>query len=171
MRPFGKVQATTKSSVARAAALGASQEELLKGTLETLLETSRADRVGVWLEEPGEADTLRGVVRERGAGETRREWTRLAMALPFLRPLYLRGESVEQDLGGSGAEALVGVMVEMRRAVWMPVRQDDRTLGVLFAATSHRGNWLTAASLAVRCPRTDSHDEQPFRAARRVGPG
>lgn len=147
MRSFGKVQATTKTSVARAAAGGASEEELLNRAVETMLEVSQADRVGVWLEESGEADTLRGVVCERGVEETPREWTRLAMALPFLRPLYLRGETVEQQLGNSRAEALIGPMMEMRRTVWVPVRQGGRTLGVLFAATRQRGNPLGAAAL------------------------
>ena len=147
MRPFGKVETRTKTSVARAAAGGASEEELLNRAVETMLEVSRADRVGVWLEEPGEADTLRGVVWERGTEETPREWARLAMALPFLRPLYLRGETVEQELGSSRTEALIGPMMEMRRAVWVPVRQGDHTLGVLFAATRQRGNPLATAAL------------------------
>jgi two-component system NtrC family sensor kinase len=69
------------------------------------------------------------------------------MALPFLRPLYLRGETVEQELGGSGVEALIGPMVEMRHAVWVPVRQGDRTLGVLFAGTPQRRNLLAATAL------------------------
>jgi signal transduction histidine kinase/ActR/RegA family two-component response regulator len=130
-----------------AAASGVSEEELLRHAVETMLEVSHADRVGVWVERTGDPDTLRGLVRERTAQAAPREWNRLAMALPFLRPLYVRGETLEQELAGPATETLIGPMLEMRRAVWVPLRQGDRTLGVLFAATRRRGTPLAAAAL------------------------
>lgn len=146
MRPFGKVETGTRTSLVRAAASGVSEEELLRHAVETMLEVSHADRVGVWVEKTGDPDTLRGLVRDR-TQDTPREWNRLAMALPFLRPLYVHGETLEQELAGPATETLIGPMLEMRRAVWVPLRQGDRTLGVLFAATRSRGTPLAAAAL------------------------
>ena len=67
MRPFTKGEGSRRGggSVAAAAVGGASQGGLLDQAVETLLQVTQGDRVGVWLEEPGGSDTLLGVVRDR----------------------------------------------------------------------------------------------------------
>src|SRR5271168_1916643 len=64
------------------------------------------------------------------------------------KPLCLRsGKSIEQDLQGSPATALIGPLVEMRCALWIPVARDGRLRGVLLAATRAKNEALPRAGL------------------------
>lgn len=149
MRPFTKGEGSRRGggSVAAAAVGGASQGGLLDQAVETLLQVTQGDRVGVWLEEPGGSDTLLGVVRDRSGNATPHEWTRLAADLPFLRPVYARGRTHEPVLVGGQSEALIGPMLEMQQAAWVPIRQREHAVGVVFAATRRRGNSFSAVPL------------------------
>jgi signal transduction histidine kinase/CheY-like chemotaxis protein len=125
--------------VARAAAEGASREELVQEALHTLsLETS-ADRYGVWIE-PQRAQreetpfplTFRGMIWEKGVEMTPAEWARLSPEFPLPQELFA-GKSVEQDLDKLPARPMLGPLVEMRTAVWVPVARSGRLWGVLLA--------------------------------------
>jgi two-component system NtrC family sensor kinase len=149
MRSFGKVTNSKKSScsVAGAALQAASREELLEQVANSLLEETQADRVGVWVEGVGSDRTLRGLVRDRGGSLTPHEWAQLSLGLPFLQQVYLRGQALEQMLEETQEKALIGPLVEMRQAVWVPARRGEHTFGVLLAATRQHREGFSAAAL------------------------
>jgi PAS domain S-box-containing protein len=142
----------TGRGVARAAVEGASREELIREALHQLSPGEHAQRFGVWLEcahlaETGGPATFRGSVQD-GAGEaTPAEWGRLSPEATLPQELLLGGKSVEQDLGNSGQSALIGPLVGMRRALWVPVTRKQRLRGVLLAATARKNGALSQVLL------------------------
>jgi len=136
--------------VARAAVEGASREELIREVLHQLSPGEHAERFGVWLEcartsEPDGPASFRGSVQDRAGEETPAEWGRLSPEATLPQELLMGGKSVEQDLGNSGECALIGPLVGMRRALWVPVTRKQRLRGVLLAATARKsGAWPRA---------------------------
>ena len=138
-----------KRGVARAAVEGASREELMREALHTLAKDSRADRIGVWLE-PSPATAadlhgptcLRGLIWEPGAQSTPAEWERLSLEAPLPQDLLAGAKSVEQELNGSSQCPLIGPLVELRRAVWIPVESKGQLRGVLLAGTRSKQGTL-----------------------------
>ncbi len=142
-----------EKGVARAAAEGASREELMREAMRVLSKHSDADRLGVWLEpqlgqkeETSFPPSFRGMIWERGVEATPAEWARLSQEFPLPRELFT-GKSVEQDPGGPPARPMLGPLTEMRRAVWVPIGRTGRLRGVLLAGTRARQRVLPQALL------------------------
>ncbi len=142
-----------EKGVARAAAEGASREELMREAMRVLSKDSDADRLGVWLEpqlgqkeETSFPPSFRGMIWERGVEATPAEWARLSPEFPLPQELFT-GKSVEQDPGGPPARPMLGPLTEMRRAVWVPVGRTGRLRGVLLAGTRARQGVLPQALL------------------------
>jgi signal transduction histidine kinase/ActR/RegA family two-component response regulator len=142
MKVWGKKEESqhTKRGVARAALEGASHQELLAELLQGLAEERFADRLGVWIDgarstEDEVSSGFSGVVLDRDREATPTEWTRLSPEVALPPELLRSGKSFEQDLEGSSTSALIGPLVEMRRAFWVPVEKNGRLRGVLLAAT------------------------------------
>ncbi|HEV3375448.1 MAG TPA: ATP-binding protein [Candidatus Acidoferrum sp.] len=142
-----------EKGVARAAAEGASREELVWEALRRLsLETS-ADRFGVWIEpQPAQREensfplSFRGAIWEKGVEATPAEWARLSPEFPLPQELF-SGKSVELDLDKPPARPMLGPLVEMRVAVWAPVARSGRLLGVLLACARTKQRALPRALL------------------------
>ena len=141
MRVWGKVPETNRetTSVARAAAEGKSRDDLLKVAVARLAASRQADRFGVWLE-PGEQDfhsrdsgTFHGVVVERDGAATPPEWARLSPEPPVPAELLLGLRMAEQQLGHAKGGAMIGALVEMKSAMWVPVKTNGHLRGVVFA--------------------------------------
>jgi hypothetical protein len=142
-----------EKGVARAAVEGASREELMREAMRILSKDSDADRLGVWLEpQPAQKEeaafplTFRGMIWERGVEATPAEWARLSPEFPLPQELFT-GKSVEQDLEEPPSRPMLGPLMEMRRAVWVPVGRTGRLRGVLLAGTRARQGVLPQALL------------------------
>jgi signal transduction histidine kinase/ActR/RegA family two-component response regulator len=132
-------QGLASRGVARSAATGIAGPELVRQAVQFLLASAEADRIGVWMDvEPEPATThgiggFRGIVRDRDGETTPAEWERLSPEASLPLHLLSSGKSVEQDLDGAPDQLIFGVLVEIKRAVWVPVESRGRLRGVLLA--------------------------------------
>ena len=117
------------ASVARAALAGGSHEGLVREALRALTQVPRPDRVGIWLEpednpqSPNEiSGAFHGFVSDRVAGEEcPPEWKFLSVEPPLPEQLLLRAEPFDQNLDDAVRNAVIGQLVGLRRAIWVPV--------------------------------------------------
>jgi signal transduction histidine kinase/CheY-like chemotaxis protein len=125
------------------------QPDPIRGAVRALLAADQVDRAGVWTDE-GNVDShspqglalFRGIVAERDGDGTPSEWTRLSLeALPFLSPLA-GGRAVQQDLDGTTDQPMLGALLELQRAVWVPVGTRGRLRGVVLAGTRRKHGTL-----------------------------
>jgi CheY-like chemotaxis protein len=142
-----------EKGVARAAAEGASRQELVREAIRILSKKSDADRLGVWIEpQPAQKEetsfplSFRGMVWEKGVEVTPSEWARLSPEFPLPQELFA-GKSVEQDLDGSPARPMLGPLMEMQRAVWVAIGRRGHLRGVLLAGTRTKQGALPRALL------------------------
>ena len=76
---------------------------------------------------------FRGIVADRDGQATPSEWERLSPEAPLPVELLNDGQSVEQELNGAPDQLILGALVDLRRAVWVPVEIGGRLRGVLLA--------------------------------------
>ncbi len=147
MRVWGKKaeEETHGCSVARAALAGASRWELLREALKSLTQDQHADRVGVWLEPDGSAESAKelsgafhGLVWDRIHSDTPREWRNLSVEPPLPEELWLTGRTVEQEFAASSAKPLIGQLVGLRRALWIPVATRNLVKGLILLGSKGR---------------------------------
>jgi signal transduction histidine kinase/FixJ family two-component response regulator len=131
--------------VARTAARRIARRDLIQEAVQSLLVTTKADRIGAWMESvdaerlPGCAFAgFRGIVADRDGETTPSEWERLSPEAPLPLDLLKSRKSVEQVLGGATDQTILGALVEMRRAAWVPVEIRGRLRGVLLAGSRKR---------------------------------
>jgi signal transduction histidine kinase/FixJ family two-component response regulator len=129
--------------LARAALDGASRKELLREALKRLAQQGRSCRVGVWLEKDSNggpqnefAAGFRGMVWDRGSTETPQEWTQLSVEPPLPEQLLLRGKTAEQDLQASPPNPILGLLVGLRHALWVPIERKEQLKGVILAGSA-----------------------------------
>ena len=128
--------------MARAAVAGVSRKDLLKEALKALGKEGNADRIGVWMEpEPGSSSLkegtgeLQGLVWDQENGEMPGEWAHLSVEPPLPEESLLAGESVEQDLEAVPARPVIGPLVELRRATWVPIKRNGHLKGIILAGS------------------------------------
>jgi len=137
--------------VSRAALLGASREELLREAVKKLVGLGGADRIGVWLETdahsapPEETSgVLHGLVWDAESSQTPLEWAQLSLEAPFPEELWKGTKSVEQNLQNAPERPVIGPLIGLRLALWVPIASMGRLRGVLLAGS--RGKQLTVSS-------------------------
>jgi signal transduction histidine kinase/ActR/RegA family two-component response regulator len=142
------------ATVVRGAVEGKPRHDLLRDAVRTLLASGRADRVGVWIEsvegdsgDSSEVSSFRGVVADKDGDATPAEWSRLSPEAPLPVKLLIGLQTVEQEPAGSPGEPLIGAVVEMQSALWVPVQMHGRLRGVLFAGGRKRQAHLPRAVL------------------------
>jgi len=154
MKVWGKKEESqpTRRGIAQAALEGASHAELVAELLQLFADDHTVDRLGVWIEcsRSGEWEeegpgSFRGAVLDRDREATPAEWTRLSPEAALPPEILRSGRSFEQDLEASSASALIGPLVEMRRALWVPVAKNGRLRGVLLAATRGKNRSFSQA--------------------------
>src|SRR3989475_11562128 len=148
MRLFGRGEkkSGTGRTVAEAAIAGASREELIQAAMQQLRDQLRADRLGVWLAEASGPGDFRGIVWASQQEPTPASWTRLSPEISyFLKPLTAAERSAQSSfpvtaerstLDISPDTPILGPLVEMRRALWVPVERHGHWQGLLVAASS-----------------------------------
>lgn len=112
---------------------GASHEGLVQEALRALTQGPCPDRVGVWLEPDAKAQSpselsgaFHGLIWDRSTREgiapgCPPEWKILSLEPPIPDQLLLRPEPFEQNLDDSVRNAVIGQLVGLRRALWVPV--------------------------------------------------
>ena len=139
--------------MARAAAEGRVRQDLLKEAIKTLLASGQADRVGVWVEiadlvaDSSQHSSFRGIVAERDGETTPAEWSRLSPQPPLPAELLGSLRTVEQDVDGSPDKPMIGALIEMRRALWVPLQVHAQLRGILFAGCRKKQARLPRALL------------------------
>src|SRR5579859_2708147 len=141
MRIWGKKAEGSKgsASVAAVALAGSSHEGLVREALGALTQSPCPDRVGVWREpepnahSPSElSGAFHGLVWDRTAREEcPPEWKILSLEPPLPEQLLLRTEPFEQNLDDSVRNAVIGQVVGLRRALWVPVADQSRARGLV----------------------------------------
>jgi hypothetical protein len=147
MKMWSKKTNTSAISAACAAGQELSLHKLLRQTLYKLASDSRTDRVGVWLEaadtERGETSTgpgtgaFRGIVWDRQCEILPLEWQRLSPQAPIPHEALAGGHTVEQKLD-HGALPVIGPLLDLQRAVWVPVERKGRLRGILLAGNRNK---------------------------------
>jgi signal transduction histidine kinase len=156
MKMWSKKKKPSAISAACAAGQELSLHKLLRKTLYKLASDGRTDRVGVWLEaadtERAEASTspgtgaFRGIVWDRQFQNIPVEWQRLSAEPPLPHEALAAGESVEQRLDHD-ALPIIGPLLELQRAMWVPVKRRGRLRGILLAGSRHKYGKLPAEAL------------------------
>jgi len=140
MKVWAKKRETALSGpgVARTALSGASHKELLQEALSALTQNDSADRVGVWLDPSsplprpiGFSSALHGLVWDRGNPDTPKEWRALSLEPPLPDELLLAQQAVHQDLAALPANLLIGPLMGLRYAFWVPVAGKEQIRGLI----------------------------------------
>lgn len=129
--------------VAQAALAGASREELLREALNSLTREERLDRAGIWLEPDASAESgkelsgaFRGLAWDRALPDPPPEWRNLSVEPPLPNELWTAGKTVEQEFAPSSGEAVIGQLVGLRRALWIPVATRNQVKGLILLGSS-----------------------------------
>jgi len=156
MRVWGKMSAGPRHTigVARAALAGKGQHDLLSEAVQTLLATGEADRFGAWVEfaddasgDPARITSFRGIVADTENDPTPGEWSRLSPEPPLPQQLLVDLQTVEQELTDPAERVMIGTLIEMRRALWVPLVLHGHLRGVLFAGQRRKQAPLPRALL------------------------
>jgi len=140
--------------VARAAVAGKGQHDLLSEAVHTLLVSGQADRFGAWVEfaadSSGDANhinSFRGIVGDTENDSIPAEWSRLSPEPPLPQQLLVGLQTVEQELTDPSERVMIGTLIEMRRALWVPLVSHGHLRGVLFAGQRKKQAHLPRALL------------------------
>ena len=145
MRIWGKTAEKVRSGrgVVRAALDGASRRELLREALKALSQQGSTGRFGVWLEADSNASPqhenaagFHGMVWDRGNLETPQEWALLSLEPPLPDELLLQGKTVEQDLEAFPSNPIIGPLVGLRHATWVPIETKEQLRGVILSGST-----------------------------------
>lgn len=132
------------ASVARVALAGATEEELLREALRALCEPPHPDRLGIWLEPDARTwsanhsfGAFHGLVWDRTAKEDCPSgWGFLSLEPPLPAELLDAGKPFEQDLEDASHGAVIGQLVGLRRALWVPVADQTRVRGLILLGST-----------------------------------
>ncbi|MBZ5702827.1 MAG: response regulator [Acidobacteriia bacterium] len=158
--------------MAQAAAAGVAREELLQIALRVLRERIPADRIGVWLREAQGEAAFRGSVWDASQAATPEVWNRLSPEFPPLSKFAVQGQSVEQVLDSSLGMPTIGPLVEMQRALWVPLQAQGCWQGMILVASRRRQGEFPraaveslAAELALALTLEESKEQSGARHA------
>jgi hypothetical protein len=113
----------------------------IRQAIETLRTLEGLDRIAVWLEpELSEQDSSSpvvfiGDVWESDGGQSPAEWTRLSADAPLPRGIFERGKAVESQLPELTGSPMLGVLLGLRRALWVPISGRQLVRGLLLVGT------------------------------------
>jgi signal transduction histidine kinase/FixJ family two-component response regulator len=165
------------SSVARAALAGASHEELLREALKTLTPNVSADRIGAWLvpdSTPGRihefSPAFQGLVWDSAGQDCPREWMNLSLEPPLPEELLIGEKPIELNLEASPENTVIGQLVGLRHAMWIPVASRHQVKGLILVGSkgkplsdAHERAGSVAAELALAL---ELEDQQSFARVR-----
>lgn len=141
--------------IAGAALACAARKELVREGLKILQKDQLVDRVGIWLEPDENSPSgmafpgaFHGLVWDRAGTEAcPREWSLLSLEPPFPEEPLVHGKPFEQDLADSLRNPVIGQLVGLRRALWLPVTDQIRVKGLILLG-SKGGSLASSLELA-----------------------
>jgi hypothetical protein len=89
---------------------------------------------------------FRGIVWDRQFQNVPTEWQRLSPEPPLPHEALVAGESVDQRLDHD-ASPIIGPLLELQHAVWVPVKPRGRLRGILLAGSRRKHGKLPAEAL------------------------
>jgi signal transduction histidine kinase/ActR/RegA family two-component response regulator len=142
----------TAGGVLRAARAGAGREEWIRIAIDELAMESSIARIGIWLEPAAEegdrgAIVFSGAVWERNAGNLPPEWRKISAEAPLPREVLNGTSSVEYQLAGSSNVPMLGPLVELQRALWVPIIGHRILSGLILAGTREKQTLLPRAKV------------------------
>jgi signal transduction histidine kinase/ActR/RegA family two-component response regulator len=147
----GSGQSLSLLRLARAG--GTNHAEWIHQAIQELRDKAGVERVGVWLEESrsaaGDSGTLvfYGEVWERGTESGPPGWARLSENALLPRELLQDGKIHECDLDGSKATLIMGPLMGLGRALWVPITVKNILRGMVM---------LGSRAARVPLPRTQA---------------
>jgi len=144
--------------LALAALRDAPRIELLRAALAELRADGVADRIGIWMADGAQDNTnddsvgqrgphaadpaplqapWRGFVWDRESDSTPVEWEQLSAEAPLPSEVLQRATVLEQELPTAHGEILIGVLIGLRRALWVPIASRGHVHGVILCGASH----------------------------------
>jgi signal transduction histidine kinase/FixJ family two-component response regulator len=172
MKIWGKTAEKESSGrgVARAALKGASRKELLQEALQELSPLGPTGRIGVWLESDADASPrdqtaagFHGMVWDSGTDETPKEWAHLSIEPPLPVELLLRGKTVEQDLRAFPPNPILGLLMGLRHALWVPIERKEQLRGVILSGSTGKPPAISrehVESVAAELALALGHEEE-----------
>ena len=131
--------------VSRAVLAGATREDLLRAAVKELADLRTADRIGVWLEHGAHSTAaeaspgiLHGLVWDAENSQTPVEWTHLSLEAPLPEELWIGPKSVEQNLEDSSERPVIGPLVGLRLAFWVPIAPMGHLRGAILAGSRQK---------------------------------
>jgi signal transduction histidine kinase/ActR/RegA family two-component response regulator len=124
------IPAEQTGALVRASARGDGLDQVLDVAVQSLLETSSADRAGLWLAGVRRGESSWGRVIESKSGPVPEQWKHLDISTPFLRSALKSPEPLRVDFGRDDSMPPLGPLVGMYGAIWIPLRVGSRTLGL-----------------------------------------
>src|SRR6266849_5878284 len=118
----------------RAAARGETIGMILEQAARGLLLLGAAERAGVWVESTQHPNIFKGAVVEAGSGPVPEQWKRLDVSVPFFRTLLGSENPIIEEFGDAAGASLIGALAGMRSAAWIPLRVQQKTLGLTLVA-------------------------------------
>jgi hypothetical protein len=134
----------------RVARAGAAREEWIRTAMDELAREPAIERLGIWLEPtPEQVDrgtvVFSGTVWERNAGNLPQEWRKLSVEAPLPREVLNGTSSVEHELESTSRAPMLGPLVELKRALWVPILAHRILCGLILAGTRERQTLLPRA--------------------------
>src|SRR5260370_20564929 len=75
------------------------------------------------------------MVWERGNHQPRQEGAHLSVEPPLPEELLFRGKTIEQDMEAFPPSPIIGLLVGLRHALWVPIERKEQLKGIILAGS------------------------------------
>jgi PAS domain-containing protein len=133
-----------------AAARGEPLNQLLSLGARVLLAATGADRAGLWLLGDRRGESRTGYVVEAVAGPVPEQWKRLDVSTPSLRAALENPNPLQVEYIDGDTTPHLGPLIGMHSAVWIPLRERDRTFGLAMVGYGRPPGELDLDALRAR---------------------
>ena len=147
-----KTEPVAAKGILSVAREGATKDAWIRAALEELLLLEGVERAGAWLEEtsvegqpPAAVGLFRGEVWDRGNTSVPAEWRRLSTDSPWPPELLIEKKSVEYEPELEKAGPILGPLVGLARAFWVPIASHGIFRGLLLVGTGRKNASLSRA--------------------------
>lgn len=156
---------------------GASRYVWMQQAIDAIRGLGGLDRVAVWLEPGAGCEdhdgpiVFRGIVWGSEGGNAPVEWTRLSGESPLPQELVARGRTVETLPTVTEDMPMLGVLVGLPRALWVPINGRRQLRGLILAGTRDKEKTLPRAAvetLAAQLSVLVEYEDERWQSSRRA---
>jgi signal transduction histidine kinase/CheY-like chemotaxis protein len=133
-----------------AAARGEPLSQLLHLGARAMLAAAGADRAGLWLSGDRRGESGAGCVVEAQPGPIPEQWKRLDISTPFLRAALENPDPLSVEFIAGEKTPRLGPLIGMHSAVWIPLRDRGRTVGLAMVGYARPPGPLDLEALRAR---------------------